>query len=41
MDFDIVHLHQLGHPYSYRSKDMGYYNFWVTSDPMNLNGRNK
>ena len=42
MDFDIVHLHQkFGERYSYRNEDMAHDNFRVTSDPMDLNGRNK
>ena len=41
MDFDIMHLQQkFGHPYPYRDKDMTHNSFWVTSDPLDLNGRN-
>ena len=39
VDFDIVHLHpKLGHPFSYRTKDIAHYNCWVPSYPINLNG---
>ena len=42
MDLDIVHIHQKpGYTKSYRNKDMVRFNFWVTSDPMSLNGRSK
>ena len=42
MDFDIVHLNQrLGYGYYYRNKDMAHYVFWLTSDPVGLNDRNK
>ena len=42
MDFVILHHHQeFRHPYSYRSKYMAHYKFWVISDTMHLNDKNK
>lgn len=42
MDLDIVNLHQkFSHPYSYRNNDIAHYNFWVTSDPMDVTVRKK
>ena len=42
MDFDIVYIHQkFGQPYSYRNKGLAHDNIRVTSDPMDLTGRNK
>ena len=34
-------LQKLDHPYFYRQKKYGNYKVWVTSDPMDLSGRNK